>query len=254
MVREVCEERGDESVFAELNLRAGKNMTPLALTFPNGHHATAMCVHAQHQLAEAFSLLGVRLSRPVLVLVGGAAGLEAHRAALVKNILRLVAETAESLEAAIIDGGTQSGIIALIGEIHAEWKFNFPLVGVAVEAMVRWPGNANTAARAELDPHHPSFLLVPGSKWGDESQWLSESAHTLAQTLPSLTLLINGGEISRQDVKLSVLAKRPVLVVADTGRLADELAQSSPSSLLHIASAADLNALSSKLQALLTRS
>ena len=229
-------------------------MSPFALTFPNGHHAVALRVHERHVLAEAFDALEVRLVRPVLVLVGGAAGLEAHRAELVQNILRLVAQTAERLGAAIIDGGTQSGIIALMGRTYAEGKFSFPLLGVAVEQMVRWPGSDNVGARAELDPHHTHFLLVPGNKWGDESLWLTQSAQVLAQDSPTLTLLINGGEISRQDVNCSLHAGIPVLVMEGTGRLADELAQSAPSPLLHVVAANDAATLDFKLRTHLTRS
>ncbi len=228
-------------------------MSPETITFSNGHQAPALCVHHRAELTEAFHALGIHVPCPTLVLVGGAAGLERHHEYGIQSVLRVAAETAESLGAALIDGGTQSGVIALMGKIYAEGKLSFPLLGVAVERMVRWPGNDNAVARAELDPYHTHFLLVPGNKWGDESAWLCESARALAQSHPSLTLLINGGEISRQDVNLSLQIGRPVLVAAGTGRLADELA-SAPSALMHVVAAHDAAALSSKLHALLTRS
>jgi hypothetical protein len=46
----------------------------------------------------------------------------------------------------------------------------------------------------------------------------------LARGKPALTLLINGGEISRADVQHSLDAGRPVIALAGSGRLADELA------------------------------
>jgi predicted RNase H-like nuclease len=39
--------------------------------------------------------------------------------------------------------------------------------------------------------------------------------------------LINGGEISRKDIELSLEHGRPVIVLSRTGRLADELASQS---------------------------
>jgi hypothetical protein len=78
-----------------------------------------------------------------------------------------------------------------------------------------------------LEAHHTHFLFVPGEKWGDESPWLSMVATALAGSAPSATLLVNGGDVSRRDVALSLQARRPVVVVAGTGRLADELAASS---------------------------
>ena len=49
-------------------------------------------------------------------------------------------------------------------------------------------------------------------------------AGVLAGDCPSLTLLVNGGDVSVEDVAESVKAGRPVLVVGGTGRAADALA------------------------------
>ena len=38
-----------------------------------------------------------------------------------------------------------------------------------------------------------------------------------------MTILINGGEISRKDIQLSLEAGRPVVALSRTGRLADEI-------------------------------
>jgi hypothetical protein len=43
----------------------------------------------------------------------------------------------------------------------------------------------------------------------------------------SVTILINGGEVSRKDIELSLANGRPVIVLSGTGRLADELANRS---------------------------
>jgi hypothetical protein len=40
-----------------------------------------------------------------------------------------------------------------------------------------------------------------------------------------VTVLINGGEISRKDIDLSLEIGRPVIALSRTGRLADELSQ-----------------------------
>jgi hypothetical protein len=77
---------------------------------------------------------------------------------------------------------------------------------------------------AELEPHHTHVVLVPGDSWGDESPWLSEVATVVAGEHPSATLVINGGEITYEDVSHSLAAGRPVIVVAGTGRTADAIA------------------------------
>jgi hypothetical protein len=40
-----------------------------------------------------------------------------------------------------------------------------------------------------------------------------------------VTILINGGEVSRKDIDLSLEKSRPVIALSRTGRLADELAR-----------------------------
>ena len=40
-----------------------------------------------------------------------------------------------------------------------------------------------------------------------------------------MTVLINGGEVSRKDIEVSLENDRPVIVLSRTGRLADELAR-----------------------------
>ena len=47
----------------------------------------------------------------------------------------------------------------------------------------------------------------------------------LAGGWPSISVLVNGGEISYTDVACSLRAGRPVLAVAGSGRAADQLAR-----------------------------
>jgi len=74
-----------------------------------------------------------------------------------------------------------------------------------------------------LDPNHTHFFLIPGDNWGDESSWISKIATKITGNHKSITVLINGGNISRQDVEYSLLENRPTFVIRGTGRLADEI-------------------------------
>jgi propanediol dehydratase small subunit len=65
--------------------------------------------------------------------------------------------------------------------------------------------------------------LIPGDDWGDESSWISKIATGIAGDKQSITVLINGGDISRQDVEYSLMEKRPTFVMRGTGRMADEI-------------------------------
>jgi len=53
---------------------------------------------------------------------------------------------------------------------------------------------------------------------------MADLANLLADGKPSVTVLINGGKVTWLDAWESVKAGRPVLVIAGTGRTADELA------------------------------
>jgi hypothetical protein len=67
-------------------------------------------------------------------------------------------------------------------------------------------------------------MLVPGSQFGNESPWIFDAATSLSRGRMSVTILINGGEVSRKDIELSLENGRPVIALSRTGRLADELA------------------------------
>jgi hypothetical protein len=190
---------------------------------------TALGVHAQDiaQVGAALAAVGLSPPRPVLVLVGGAGGLSASDADRVRTtFLSGLVPVLHRLGAAALDGGTRSGVMRILGETRAAATASFPLVGVVAAGTVRLPGERSAAEqRAELDPDHTHFLLVPGEEWGAESPWLARAAAELARPAPSVTVLVNGGEISYADVALSVAAGRPVLTVAGSGRTADELAE-----------------------------
>ncbi|HET9321912.1 MAG TPA: hypothetical protein VFO27_19115, partial [Bryobacteraceae bacterium] len=75
-----------------------------------------------------------------------------------------------------------------------------------------------------LDAHHTHFVLVPGAEWGAESPWIAQVGTELAGGLPSVTVLVNGGEIAYADADCSLRTGRPVLTVVGSGRTAEDLA------------------------------
>jgi len=125
----------------------------------------------------------------------------------------------------IVDGGTDSGVMRLVGRARAATRGRFPLVGVAAVGTVVVPEERTSMpGAAELESNHTFFLLVPGTRWGDESRWISEVAGVAAAGRPSVTVLVNGGEIAYQDVASSLDAGRRVVVLAGSGRTADAIA------------------------------
>ena len=192
----------------------------------DGHTARVARPRRFADVAAAVGELGLDRGRPVLVVVGGASGLDEQSKERLRSLFsQVLVPVAKERNAAVVDGGTDSGVMQLLGQALETQGASCPLVGVAVEKKVIVPGDSSeSGGRRALERHHTHFVLVPGSSWGDESPWLARVATEIAAGAPSATVLINGGEIALQDVANSVAAGRPVLVVKGTGRAADRIA------------------------------
>jgi hypothetical protein len=198
---------------------------PLQIDFPGGAMAVAVDLSNAADLYSAVGTLGLQLPRPTVVVVGGAGGLdEADLDRLRPLFASGIVPVLERHGGAVVDGGTLSGVMRLCGETRASLGASFPLVGVVAAGTVKVPGRPAPPDGAELEPHHSHFVIVPGDEWGAEAPWISETATILAGGSPSVTVLINGGQIAYDDVARSVQAGRRVVVVAGSGRTADAIA------------------------------
>lgn len=195
-------------------------------TFTSGHTAEVIQAHSFVELSNALQNIGLYSHCPVLVLVGGASGIsEADMLRLKHLFITEIAPLAQKLGVAVVDGGTDAGIMRLIGQARTEISGTFPLIGVAaIDTVMLSDRPVPRPDAAPLEPNHTHFVLVPGSNWGDESPWLSDIATLLSEGFPSVTLVVNGGEITFQDVSNSVRVDRPVVVLDGSGRTADKLA------------------------------
>jgi hypothetical protein len=171
----------------------------------------------------------------------------------------VISKVADNLHTPIIDGGTDSGVMKAIGDSRSSNQYHYPLIGVCARDTVTWPGRERNFLkrmrnkRAQLDPNHSHFILVPGKNWGDESIWITAVATQLAGSKPSITILINGGQISHdQDVPNSLKVGRPVIVVEGTGRAADAFATHPPETpLICFIHTTELERLENELQKIL---
>jgi hypothetical protein len=199
---------------------------PCQLTFTNQLSAKAIQVNSFVDLSEALLKIGLHRTRPALVLVGGASGIgEADKARLQKLFLEEIAPLAQELGVAVVDGGTDAGIMGFMGQARTAMGGTFPLIGVAALGTVILPNVPPPSSdAAPLEPNHTHFILVPGSNWGDESPWIAHIASVLSQGFSSATIVVNGGEITFLDVSYSVEAGRSVVTLDGTGRTADKLA------------------------------
>lgn len=191
-----------------------------------------MCIFPEErsQLSEALTELNLESGYPVIVLIGGA--IDKLQAPATLRAMQTIAKLAHEMKILVICGGTDMGVMAKIGQLRSQNTYTFPLVGITLEDLVSWPGGPQSTKflwwgrdRWQLEPHYPYFILVPGSHFGDESPWIVDAARIFSKGSRSVTILINGGEISRKDIQLSLEEGRQVIALSQTGRLADEISQ-----------------------------
>ena len=197
------------------------------LTFNQEQAAIAIKVSETAELPHALANIGLGSSRPILVIVGGASQIsDADFIRIQSLFVQVLAPIAETLGACVVDGGTDAGVMRLMGYARNQIKAQFPLIGVAPIGKVIIPEQTTTPSddACPLQSDHTHFVLVPGDNWGDESSWIVDVATVLAGEYPSVTVLINGGEITFADALNSVSAGRLVIAVAGSGRTADKLA------------------------------
>ena len=193
------------------------------VNFPNGRTASAAKVQNHSELIAAITEMELDRPRPTIMLVGGAGGLQPEDLRRLRPIFTdALVPLVWQLGAAVVDGGTDFGVMALIGQARDAAKADFPLIGVLPANMVTLPNESPQATgKLQVEPHHSHFILVPGSHWGDETAWMTSIVEAIAGDSPSLTILVDGGETAWEDVAESVRAGRQVIVVDGSGRLAN---------------------------------
>lgn len=182
---------------------------------PDRTHDVASSAELRSALGSAPSIGGA------ILLVGGADVASAADLEGIRAFVAALVTMAERSGMAIVDGGTDSGVMRLIGEEREARGATFPLVGVvprgALERTTRSGQRINTA------PGHSHILLVPGSEFGDEIEWLFAAADHLAGA-SAPTLVVNGGDMTMVEARMRIDLGHPVVAVEGSGRAADELA------------------------------
>lgn len=177
---------------------------------------------------DVLELLQLESPLSNLVIIGGASNMAPESLQRLANVFEeVLAPLAERLQIAVLDGGTDAGVIQMMGQARRSVSGSFRLLGVAPRSKVRLPDEEPDSAddsRKALEPNHTDFCLVPGEGWGSESPWLAQLASTLAASQPSVTLLINGGKIALVDLRANLETGRPAIVLAGSGRTADAIA------------------------------
>src|SRR3974390_3060761 len=102
------------------------------IRFPNGNTALYVTVPPHTSATTICSSLGIQQPKVLLMVIGGASNLDEQYINRLKLLCNLgSARMAKEAEALIIDGGTQAGIMKIMGEAISERDYNSMLLGVA---------------------------------------------------------------------------------------------------------------------------
>ncbi len=208
------------------------------IVFPNGNSAHTVFAPIGTNAQDLLQLLNIPTYNDLIMLVGGASLMDEK---LYPNLESLfthgIAHLAVIRKALIIDGGTQAGVMELMGKGVTAQRHRFPLLGVSPGKVVTYPGefsnNIVDHERVPLDPNHSHFVLVQTNKWGGETETMYQLAHLYAQSCPSVAMVVNGGSIAKKEILYNVRQGRPIILFTGSGRVADEIAvlwQEKPSS------------------------
>lgn len=205
--------------------QAAVGIKKAAVLFENDNEAVAVFPRAKAKAEEVVTALGLKPHKAVIMILGGAAGIDEGVAQRLSQLFgRGVARAAADADAVIIDGGTQSGVMAMIGEGVAGRGYKSQLIGVAPAGMVTYPGGP-AAAGTPLEPNHSHFVLVDGNTWGSETSTMFNLAKALIGNAPGVAVLAGGGPVSKDEVLRAVRQELPLIVVDGSGGLASDVAK-----------------------------
>ena len=202
-----------------------EKIQPQEIVFPNNNGAKLVSTLRGVPMASLIESLGISPPKNLILLIGGADELDQKLTSRLTQLFsRGIARAAADAEALIIDGGTQAGVMQIMGQSIADRGRKSSLLGVAPAGKVTYPGGPSVPSNdsAPLDPNHSHFVLVDGNEWGSETETLFELA--AAFNVPVLAILVNGGAIAKDELLQSVRRSWPVIVIEGSGRLADEVA------------------------------
>lgn len=198
---------------------------PEEIQFDDGRSAVAW-TDAGADPALLRTALGMESGMPVIVVSGGADDLTGAALTRATQILGPSVSTAAATSgAAVVDGGTASGVMEITGAARARQPESMPvLLGVAPAGQVTYPGGPR-GDRVPLEQNHSHFLLADSSEWGGETELLIALAAALASSGRPVVVLAGGGQVATAEVLAAVRRGWPVFVIQGTGGLADSLLQ-----------------------------
>jgi hypothetical protein len=204
-------------------IRGEAGLRTSAETLSNGRSVPVVRVPVDASPAGVAESLGLLHADALLLLIGGAGLMPDATMEQLRACFDTLAETLAVRHVTVIDGGTRAGVVELMGTALDRAGRTAPYIGVVPARADIEPGGPR--AQEILEPHHSHFVLVDSDQWGAEIQLMQGLAAHLAPGGPGLVLLVNGGDVALRELEAAADRGYETIVLAGSGRLADELAQ-----------------------------
>lgn len=154
-----------------------------------------------------------------------------------------LAKAAQATNAWVFTGGTDSGVMQLVGQAIAEYNVSCACIGVVTWGVVLGrdhllrgsrgetaelaQASNNSAAGANLEPNHTHLLLIDSGKegasaWGGEIafRFELEKEYCLRRKVPRVLLVVQGGPGTLASILAAIEGESPVVLVRDSGGVA----------------------------------
>lgn len=166
--------------------------------------------------------LGLKPRQKLIVLNGGTAKLEPEVASQLGEVLiDGLAQMAASENIMFITGGTNAGVFNLLGQGLQKWKHDTPCIGVFVKQLAC--EQENQVDKAQLESHHSHFVMVDGTKWGDERDIMYKLIGYMANYMTVLNVYAGGGELTIREMQAAVEQDCKMLLIGGSGRATDKV-------------------------------
>lgn len=209
------------------NLNPPGKRRAFTIQFSPGQFSPAVQIAPGQDVQQVIDTFGLIVPRPVIYIIGGAGAMSAADIARTQEIIdKGIASFAHEHNITVISGGTEAGVMQLIGQTRRYNHYKFPLIGVAPVSKIAYPGWNNPQKEAQLDEGHSHFVLVQTADWGGESQTIVNLARRIMGNQKAICILINGGRIAEQEVYLATTKDEPripIIVLDGSGRAADDI-------------------------------
>ena len=133
--------------------------------FSNGQLAKILKVDESSDYEGALSTLDLHGPKPTLLVIGGASQMtQESKDKLLAFFNNTLADLSERAGITVLDGGTDAGVIHMMGQARQHISGRVNLVGVAPLHRVSFPIEATPPASDEedapvaLEPHHTHFF------------------------------------------------------------------------------------------------